>query len=917
MAIKVKTGMVEQQKADASVFGYQQTFTSPLSAVSNALKDTAQAVGSIGGDLARNRVREQTEQARAQAAIAKKQAAVDKSIADTAISRYNMSVESSAAALTDAYATENEEDIAIAEAAFSKLDPKNANFTLDYEGGRVSDPTYYQANGYMNTATEKWFGVDLKNRGNKAQIKLKNIVKTARGDASEGLHKAMQNNLNKPMNTTTFDNTLMGIAAAGNNEALGALTSEAAVTAFQGDASGMVSQLFIHNLKNSRSIDEVNQFAAKGVEQYGDMLEFVNEADRKSIIAAAEKRVEDLTKDGNKLLQEQNKAALDQTANTFFNTLSQASTIENMVAVSEATANSLMDIDPTHLSADSDIETYVSAARIAKFFQPRKVVNADGEEIVSSPFRQELITLLSTANKERKLPEYVLDGELLSMVRPDDRGKLSQYVNNMASKIHKGLQNHDTRVLGLLTPHVLEQAVLLKKLGYEDMAIVTDNNIEFSKYDLNSSAEYVKQFLTDNTNGATAQYAYNITVDPDSTPDERNKAFALLVGSTATSPQEAADVTKAVVTLTNASDRFDQSAHTPMIQILLNGAASEVATTSVMTSSEIYNKYKVALQTGDVEVADMYQKLFQGLVVSVTDAHADDIMNVNDPGFFSIANFTDFMAGPDRVLRAKIENTFFTKESEMLINKLGIDRITENGTKVTLLPSMLNAIDLEYRKPMNVFLESMLSSPIFFGQGVNTVEAISEGTYSFRQTVKAAITKGDYSVLPEPAANRTAEIYAIELAENGNLEFTPELVKKIPDLPAGFRDMVEEFKLATEITNEERAEILQEGKVRVGGAVFPLIDYTHKTFKNGEIAIAPRYYNRSSGRYENLIDLNNNQVMITGSAAANRLELEGGWNPKTRETLELLENQSSPFEFAEDFVESIRDSPPIIVGPTL
>jgi hypothetical protein len=164
------------------------------------------------------------------------------------------------------------------------------------------------------------------------------------------------------------------------------------------------------------------------------------------------------------------------------------------------------------------------------------------------------------------------------------------------------------------------------------------------------------------------------------------------------------------------------------------------------------------------------------------------------------------------------------------------------------------------------------------------------------------LTDGNYSVLPSTATNRTAEIYSIEVAQNGNLDFTPEMVKNIDKFPAGFRDMVEEFELATVNSKEELAEILQEGKVYVGGAVYPLLDYSAKSFINNEIGIAVRYYDRLTGRYENLIDVNNNQVVITNSASANRLQAEGGWVPDT---------------LAESFVETVRDTTPIIAGPTL
>jgi hypothetical protein len=316
----------------------------------------------------------------------------------------------------------------------------------------------------------------------------------------------------------------------------------------------------------------------------------------------------------------------------------------------------------------------------------------------------------------------------------------------------------------------------------------------------------------------------------------------------------------------------------------------------------------VALQNGSTETADAYLELFQGLVVSVADAHADDLMGIKEAGLFSAEGFTRLMAGDDLVMRNKLMKTFFDKESELLTQRLGITRIADNNTKVTLLPSMIGAVDLEFRKPMNPFLESFLSAdipftnyPLLLGFGPEQAEGFSRLTYNNRQAI-GAMLDGDYSVLPSTATNRTAEIYAIEVAQNGNLDFKPEMIKNIDKLPAGFRDMVEEFELATTNSKEELAEILQEGKVYVGGAVYPLLDYSAKSFVNNEIGIAVRYYDRLTGRYENLIDVNNNQVVITNSAAVNRLQAEGGWVPNT---------------LAESFVEAVRDTTPIIAGPTL
>ena len=914
MAIKVKTGLVEQQKADASVFGYKQTYTSPLRAVSGALKDTTQAIGSIGGGMARERIRKQQEQAQAEAqrqreldAAARKQAAVDKATANTASSQYGMGLASSIAAVEDAYALENDEAIAAAETELSSYDPSAANFTLDnYTKTKVSDSTYYAMNGQNDEAAEKYHAASLKLRSLRPHYQLGNILKTSRSDASDLLHTTLQSHLNQRMKPEAFDGALMSIAALGNHEGLDALSSPEAVTAFKGDASGMVAQLFIHNLENSRSVADVEYYSSKGVEQYGELLEFVNETDRESIIAAAEKRVEELEKDGNAEQRAYYETLTDQTSTTFLNTLSQQTDIQGMISAASNTAEALLGVEERFLEG-ADLEKYNSVKALVNFFASTRIQNKKGEDVVTSPFRQGLITSLTVAKQEGATPSYLLDSEMLSNVRPDDAGKLRQYVGTMATKIHKGLQDGDTRVLNLLTPDVTEQSKLLKDLGYRDMPLFNGTNVPWSVNDVDSSSAHIAAVLSNNTPAAVAQRGYNMVTDANATKVERAQGLNYQLASMAASPEEASNITKAMVALTEASGRFDKSEHTPIVQLFLNGAAGEAGSTSVMTSSEIYNSYKVALQTGDRETADAYQTLFQGLAVSVADAHADDLMGINKAGFFSAEGFTTFMAGESLVLRSKLMKTFFDKERELLTQRVGITRIAENDTKVTLLPSMLGAVDLEFRKPMNVYLESFLSAdvpftdyPLLFGFGPEQAEGFSRTTYSNRQAIGAMLTDGNYSVLPSTATNRTAEIYSIEVAQNGNLDFTPEMIKNIDKLPAGFRDMVEEFELATTNSKEELAEILQEGKVYVGGAVYPLLDYSAKSFVNNEIGIAVRYYDRLTGRYENLIDVNNNQVTITNSAAANRLQAEGGWVPDT---------------LAESSVEAVKGIKPIITVP--
>lgn len=913
MAIKVKTGLVEQQKADASVFGYQQTFTSPLRNVSSAFNEVAQAAGSIGGGLARERIRQQQDQADAEAkrqremdAAARKQAAVDKATANTASSRYGMGLASSVAAVEDAYALEDDEAIKKAEADLASYDPFSANFTLDnYTKIKVSDSTYYAMNGQNDEAAEKYHAATLKLRSLRPHYQLGNILKTSRSDASSTLHTTLQSHLNQTMKPEAFDNALMSIAALGNHEGLDALSSEDARTAFMGEASGMVAQLFIHNLENSRSVADVEYYSSKGIEQYGELLEFVNETDRESIIAAAEKRIEDLEKDNDAEQRANYKAQVDQTATTLLNTLSQpdAAGIQGMVSTAQATIESLFGVEEKFVEG-SDLQKLNSVKTIAKFFIPQRIENGNGEDVVTSPFRQGLLTALTIAKQRGEVPNYNLDVEMLPDVRPDDAGKLRQYVDTIAFGIHKGLQKGDTRVLDLFTPNVTEQAKLLNDLGYADLPLFRGVDIPYG------TDGHMEAVLSNNTPTSVAHHGYNLVNDPNSTSAEQAQGIAYMLAGTSSSPQEAENLAQSVVALTEASNRFNKLQHTVIAQAFLNGVAGEADTTSLMTNSEIYNTYKVFLQNGDTESANAYLKLFQGLVVSVADAHADDLMGVKEPGFFSGEGFLNFIAGSDDVLNSKIQKTFFEKERELLIQRLGITRIADNNTKVTLLPSMMAAVDLEFRKPMNVLVQEFLSGtvpftdfPLLLGFGPDQLEALSRATYSNRQAIGAMLKDGNYTVLPSTATNRTAEIYAIELVQNGNLDFTPELVKnKAKFLEPGFVDMIEKFELATKRSDEELQEILQDAVVRVGGAVYPLIDYSDKSFINGEIGIAVRYYNRLKGKYDDLIDKDGNQVIITNSAAANRLQAEGGWVPDT---------------LAESFVETVNNPPLILTVPTI
>lgn len=875
MAIRVKTGVVEQQKADASVFGYKQVFESPLSAVSDALNQTARAAGSVG-DM-----------------FAKKQFAVNKSAANSADTQYGLQLNMAVAAVQDAYAQENDDAIAEAESALAAFDTSAANFTLDnFAPTKVSDPTFYQANGYTDRATELYQKAQLKLRALKPHHQLKNLLKTSRSEASVGLHQARQNNLGRTMQTDTFDTALTGIIALGNHEGLGGLTSPESVAAFKGDASGMVRQLFLHNIENARSIDEINHYVLKGIEQYGDQLDFVNERDRKALTDAAERRVDALTADGNKLLIAQNTAALDQVSQTFLNTLGQASDIESMVAAATNTSNVLMDIDPAFLS-DADRDKYRSAASISVFFQPQQVENAAGEAIVTSPFRQGLLTALAEAKQNGDIPKYVLDDELLPNVRADDAGKLRQYVNTIALSIHKGLQGGDTSVLGLLTPDATEQAQLLRDMGYRDMPLFTGNSIPWSANDVESSSLHIAQALTDNTPAAVAQRGHNLMKNPNATKADRAMGLNYQLASMAASPEEAAKITKVVTDLTAASDRYVDAQHTPITQMFLGGEAGQAPETTEMTDSEVYNMYKVALQNGDAEEADAYLSLFQGLIVSVTDAFADDIYGVEKGGLkgkieraLSAETTVNILAGQDQATRARMLNTFFDKERELLTQRTGLTRVAYNDTKVTLLPSMLDAVDLEFRKPMNPILERILSTTlpftdanVVFGISPETLSFLGRASYYDRQQLSARFRNGDYSVLPEQATNRAAEVYATEVAQSFDLNFTPAMVKNVDKFPAGFRQMVEEFGLATTRTKEEIQDILKDGRVFVGGTSYPLLDFSAKSWANNEIGVAVRYYDRTTGRYENLIDTNNEQVVITSTAAMNRLNSEGGWVP--------------------------------------
>jgi len=381
--------------------------------------------------------------------------------------------------------------------------------------------------------------------------------------------------------------------------------------------------------------------------------------------------------------------------------------------------------------------------------------------------------------------------------------------------------------------------------------------------------------------------------NPNATKADRVMGLNYQLASMAASPEEAAKITKVVTDLTAASDRYVDAQHTPITQMLLGGEAGQAPATTEMTDSEVYNMYKVALQNGDAEEADAYLSLFQGLIVSVTDAFADDIYGVEKGGLkgkveraLSAKTTVNILAGQDQATRARMLNTFFDKERELLTQRTGLTRVAYNDTKVTLLPSMLDAVDLEFRKPMNPVLERILSTTlpftnanVVFGISPETLSFLGRASYYDRQALSARFRNGDYSVLPEQATNRAAEIYAIEVAQGFDLNFTPAMVENVDKFPAGFRQMVDEFGLATTRTKEELQDILKDGRVVVGGTSYPLLDFSAKSWANNEIGVAVRYYDRTTGRYENLIDTNNKQVVITSTAAMNRLNSEGGWVP--------------------------------------
>jgi hypothetical protein len=312
-----------------------------------------------------------------------------------------------------------------------------------------------------------------------------------------------------------------------------------------------------------------------------------------------------------------------------------------------------------------------------------------------------------------------------------------------------------------------------------------------------------------------------------------------------------------------------------------------------MTDSEVYNMYKVALQNGDTQEAEAYLSLFQGLIVSVSDGFADVLYDVKKGGVLgavdralSTETAVNVLAGKDLATRARMLNTFFDKERELLTQRTGLTRVAYNDTKVAILPSMLDSVDLEYRKPMNPVWESLLSrelpftnANVVFGISPRVASFLNRATYYDRQALSARFRNGDYSVLPEQATDRVAEIYTKEVAQAFDLNFTPEMVKNVDKFPAGFRQMVEEFGFATTRTKDELEGVLMDASVVVGGTAYPLLDFSAKSWANNEIGVAVRYYDRTTGRYENLIDTNNEQVVITSTAAMNRLNSEGGWVP--------------------------------------
>ena len=845
MAIRVKTGIVEQQKADASVFGYNQVYQSSASAVANALDRTAQAAGNIAN------------------VFEKKQAVANKLVADQANVAYTTGLTAAQSQLKDAYASGNSERIQEARQNYNTYDPNAQGFSFaayQAEGSNVSDETFYTKNGYLNNAQLLWGRAENATRNYEPQYQITNTIKSLQNNASKSVHKASQQYLGQPMPQMVYEATLANIMAYGNSEAFGALSSKDARNTGLAQASNLTRQHLENNLRNARSENEVKWLLASVVDRYDDQLKFVTDADREKIFHAAERRRGQLTADGNKLLKAQNTASFKNAESTMINFVNNDA--KDLVSLQNAAAQTndvLMTVDREHLAPEQQAQ-YDSLSALSRMFIPTSVVvrNPDGSEepIVTSLINQAVYTAIRNARGGQNL-EFTIPEEFLSVLTKDHATQLLTLGNDIADTVFENLQQGNTSVLTMFTDKPEEIATLLNSLGYEDMPIVTESQETLSMYNLgepNSVQAYLVDLSQKNTPEAMDALADTLYRSPVSTSDDLLRAHQIeLVASGADSEQVAFVYSRMGV----AAERYEPEQHTLISHIIADvdpeAITGSFAFTADATNSELLNQYNLAIQSNDTKRAEAMMTLYQGALVSVVDrvsATLGDVpLNLSDTKHLNM-----------------IKHQFFEQENELMLPSIGLRRKSADGVDVYIPPAVLNQINLEHRKPYTALVEGM---PWYANAVRNATES---ETYQKIGSFVSRILKGTYTMLPQHFTERWLDVLVDEVVDSGFLQYDPTIVVKSKNFDPELQDLVEDYKLDTALAPEDLREVLKTTVSSGRGSKVPLFSFGRKARGQG---IALMYYNRRIGDYSPVIGTDFNMISVSVPEAVDRLKEEG------------------------------------------
>lgn len=845
MAIRVKTGIVEQQKADASVFGYNQVYQSSASAVANALDKTAQAAGNIAN------------------VFQKKQAVANKIVADQANVTYTNGLVAAQSQLKDAYASGNAERIEEAKQNYNTYDPNAQGFSFaayQAEGSNVSDNTYYTKNGYLNNAQQLWGKAENATRNYEPQYQITSTIKAQQNAASESLHRTSQQYLGQTMPQMAYENVLGGIIAFGNNEGFGALSSEQARNAGLAQASNLTRQLLEQNIRNARSEDEINWFLDSVIDRYDDQLKFVTEGDREKILDAAKNRVGQLTANDSAELKRLNKASFKKAESTMINFINNDAT--DLVSLQDTAAKTyemLMTVDREQLAPEQQAQ-YDSLSAISRMFESKLVIveNPDGSEepIVTSTINQAVYTAIRNAKAGQDL-EFTLPEEFLSVLTKDHNTQLLTLGNDIVNTVFENLQQGNTSVLTMFTDKPEEIATLLSSLGYEDMPIVTESKETLPMYNLaepNSVQAYLVDLSQKNTPDAMDALADTLYRSPASTSDDLLRAHQIELVASGANPEQVAFVYSRMGV---AAERYEPEQHTLISHIIADvdpeAITGSYAFTADVTNSELLNQYNLAIQSNDTKRAEAMMTLYQGALVSVVDkvsATLGDVpLNLSDTKQLNM-----------------LKHEFFEQENELMLPSIGLRRKSADGVDVYIPPAVLDQINLEHRKPYTALVEGM---PWYANAVRNATES---ETYQKIGSFVSRILKGNYTMLPQHFTERWLDVLMDQVVDSGALQYDPTIVVKSKNFDPEFQELVEDYKLDTALAPEDLREILKTTTSGGRGSKVPLFSFGRKARGQG---IALMYYNRRIGDYSPVIGTDFNMLSVSVPEAVDRLKEEG------------------------------------------